>query len=196
MGNLKSVGNAVERVGGRPEIVGTCGTLGQYDRLILPGVGAFPEAITNLETNGMRQALQEFVTRGRPILGICLGMQLMCRCSDEGGNHEGLGLLDFEVVKFASVNAMRVPQIGWNTVLQEKEHEIFRGLNKSFDVYFLHSYYAKLTPDAGLLGSTEYGVRYASVIGKNNIVAMQFHPEKSSNVGIMLLSNFLSWSPN
>ncbi len=196
MGNLKSVGNAVERVGGKPVAIDTPDTLDRYDRLILPGVGAFPEAIANLEAKGMNQALHEFVIRGAPILGICLGMQLMCRCSYEGGHHEGLGWLDFEVVKFASIGDMSVPQIGWNTVLQEQEHKIFTGINKSFDVYFLHSYYAKLTHDAGVLGSTEYGVRYASVIGRNNIVAMQFHPEKSSNVGMILLSNFLNWSPN
>ena len=191
MGNLKSVANAVEKIGGNPEIVSDPEALKDYDGLILPGVGAFAEAIATLRTQGLDQALDGYVRMGRPLLGICLGMQLMCRSSEEGGIHEGLGWFDARIVRFPDDSGLRIPQMGWNSVCPERPHRIFAGQDEVMDVYFLHSYHAMADDPAEVLGTTQYGVRYASILGRDNLCAMQFHPEKSHHVGLRLLRNFL-----
>ena len=191
MGNLMSVANAVERVGGQAAIVTRPEALADYDHLILPGVGGFAQAIETLRRTGLAEALSAYAESGRPILGICLGMQLMCRSSEEGGKHEGLGWFDLDVVRFPAAPGLRVPQIGWNTVNVQRAHPLFEELEARFDVYFLHSYFARADQSAEVLGITEHGVRYASILGRDNLCAMQFHPEKSHHVGLVLLSNFL-----
>lgn len=191
MGNLKSVANAVEKVGGHPVLVADPGSLAEFDHLILPGVGAFAQAIATLRATGLADALTEYAGSGRPLLGICLGMQLMCRSSEEGGVNAGLGWFDIDVVRFPAEPGLRVPQIGWNTVEVQRAHPLFEGMEDRFDVYFLHSYYARPDQTADVLGMTQHGVRYASMLGRDNLCAMQFHPEKSHHVGLTLLSNFI-----
>lgn len=189
IGNLRSVANAIERAGAAPELVADPESLGAYDRLILPGVGAFAPAIATLRARGLDAALEAYAKCGRPLLGICLGLQLMCRGSDEDGRHAGLGWFAADIVRFPP--GERIPQMGWNTVRIERAHPLVATVAPEFDVYFLHSYYARADDPAEVLGSTEYGVRYASILGRDNLCAMQFHPEKSHHAGLALLANFV-----
>ncbi len=191
MGNLKSVANAVEKIGCQPTIVSQPEALASYDALILPGVGAFGEAIATLRGTGLDQGLGDYYKLGRPLLGICLGMQLMCRSSEEGGMRHGLGWFDARIVRFSADSGLHIPQMGWNAVHPERPHKIFGTLAGDLDVYFLHSFYAAADNPEEVLGTTEYGVRYASILACDNLCAMQFHPEKSHHVGLQLMRNFL-----
>jgi imidazole glycerol-phosphate synthase subunit HisH len=194
MGNLKSVSNAVERMGGVPEIVSEPDTLAGYDRLILPGVGAFTEAIATLRATGLGEAVLSYAHSGRPLLGICLGMQLLCASSTEDGLHEGLGWFRAKIVRFQLVPGIRVPHMGWNTVHVERDHPVFANLERDFDCYFVHSYHATEGEPCHVIGTTMHGVRYPSVLARANVCAMQFHPEKSQPAGLRLLGNFIAAS--
>jgi imidazole glycerol-phosphate synthase subunit HisH len=192
VGNLKSVSNAVERMGGVPEVVSDPVSLARYERLILPGVGAFREAIATLRATGLGEAVLSYARSGRPLLGICLGMQLLCASSSEAGLHEGLAWFDAKIVRFEEVSGIRVPQMGWNTVRVERDHPVFANLEREFDCYFLHSYHATEGDSDDVIGTTSHGVRYPSVLARANVCAMQFHPEKSQPPGLRLLANFIA----
>lgn len=191
MGNLRSVQNAVAEVGYESDFVTDPENLLKYDRLILPGVGSFGDAIENLRAIGMDEALNNYKRTGRWLLGICLGAQLMCQSSSENGDNKGLGWFNAHVRPFSSKHGIRVPHMGWNEVHNCREHHVTNGLRSGCDVYFVHSYYIKCETPNEILGETIYGDRFASMIARDNLIGMQFHPEKSQHIGLALLKNFL-----
>lgn len=197
MGNLLSVFHAVEMVGFDATFCKTPDDLNACEHLILPGVGAFGDCMLNLKQSGLLDGLNSLVLdQGRPILGICLGMQAMARRSTEGGAHEGLGWFDADVIRLTpSDPALRVPHVGWNGVDFTRDHPVCRGIPEGADFYFVHSYWANCDASDQILGTCEYGGRVTAAIARDNIVATQFHPEKSQEHGLKLLENFLLWRP-
>ncbi|WDL75052.1 imidazole glycerol phosphate synthase subunit HisH [Helicobacter winghamensis] len=190
VGNLASVKNAVLRLGEKVEIESNPYNLKNYDRLILPGVGAFGDAMEHLCNSGMQEAVLEFAKSGKPLLGICLGMQLLFQKSYEFGEHFGLGLLEGEVVKFNFDNSVKkIPHMGWNVVHKKMESPLLQDLDSIFYLYFVHSFYVKNLENA--VGVSNYGVDFASIVQKENIFGIQSHPEKSHNVGLRILKNFI-----
>ena len=197
MGNLLSVFHAVEMAGFDAEFCKTPEDLDACEHLILPGVGAFEDCISHLAQSGLIEKLNDLVLNtGRPILGICLGMQAMARRSMEGGEHQGLGWFEADVVRLTpSVPALRVPHVGWNSVDFGRDHPVCRGIPKEADFYFVHSYWANCDQANQVLGTCEYGGSVTAALARDNIVATQFHPEKSQEHGLKLLENFLRWRP-
>lgn len=197
MGNILSVQNALEYLGAKVKVCNHPEGLAGLDRLILPGVGAFGDCINNLKTKGFVDALNDFVVkRGRPIYGICLGMQVMAKMGYESGKDEGLGWFDAEVVRLTPSNPkLRIPHVGWNNVTFRKKCDVFKDLPDSPDVYFVHSYYMKCNNEGDLAATFDYEGSFTAAVLKNNIVASQFHPEKSQDYGIVILKNFLDWNP-
>jgi len=192
MGNLRSVQNALEEIGQPAALVSDPAQVAGFEKIIIPGVGAFGEAMENLRSAGMDSALKDHVAAGRPLLGICLGMQLICRKSYEDGEHEGLGWIDAEVRHFPPAEGLKVPHMGWNAVDHEASHPLLKEVASGADVYFVHSYYVDCAETADSLGTTEHGLRFTSVVGHDNVYGMQFHPEKSQHVGMQLLRNFVA----
>ncbi len=197
MGNLLSVFHAVEAVGGAATICRRPEEVARVPRLILPGVGAFRDCMANLRRAGFVEVLQQTVIQERkPILGICLGMQVMARRGFEGGECPGLGWLDAEVVRLQPADAaLRIPQIGWNQVEWRSECALFGGLAAPADFYFVHSYSMRCAWDGDVLATCDYGGPVTAAVGRDNIFATQFHPEKSQEHGLRLLQNFLGWTP-
>ncbi len=190
IGNIRSIMNAVSDVGGKPELAVHPERLNDFDKIILPGVGAFPEAIENIRKTGLDKALDDFLHTGKDVLGICLGMQLMCRSSSEGGDQKGLGWFEADVVLFPEELKFPVPHMGWNSVTFVKQSSLVDGIESECDFYFLHSYYMECK-DEYIIGYTEYGKKFASVVRQENTWGAQFHPEKSQNAGIKMLANFI-----
>lgn len=191
MGNLRSVSNAVQAVEAQPGFISDPDGLKAFDRLILPGVGAFPDAIRRLRETGMDQALDDQVKSGKPILGLCLGMQLMCSGSEEGGYSRGLCWFDADVRLFPDRLNLKIPHIGWNNLLLTKPHPLFRDLPAEPDVYFAHSYRVECHRQEDILAWCDYGGSFAAVIGRSNVFGMQFHPEKSQRAGLAFFRNFI-----
>jgi glutamine amidotransferase len=190
MGNLYSVCNSFGAVGIKTEIISTPKSIFKFDKLILPGVGAFGDAMEELSARGLKNAIKEFVLLGKPLLGICLGMHLLLDKSEESKGVEGLGIISGEVKKFSS--KLKCPHIGWNEIEKSKRtSQLFRGLNKDIYAYFCHSYFVKPLQKSVVLAETEYGIRFASMIGRGNIYGLQFHPEKSQAIGLTMLKNFI-----
>lgn len=197
MGNLLSVSHAVEWAGGIIRICRTPKDLANMERIVLPGVGAFRDCMRNLKERGLIDILHEVVLgEKRPILGICLGMQVMARKSFEGGEHPGLGWLEADVVRLRPDDpSLRVPQIGWNDVTFQRDSALFKGLPERPDFYFVHSYYMQCDKPVDVLATCDYGGAVTAAVGRDNIVATQFHPEKSQDYGLRVIENFLSWRP-
>jgi glutamine amidotransferase len=194
MGNLRSVQKALECLGYPAQITSDPEVVRRAGKVILPGVGAFADAMARLRESGLDEALRHFVATGRPLLGICLGLQLLFSRSHEDGLHEGLNLLAGEVVRFASDPRLKVPHMGWNTLrLQQPACPLFRGLPSEPAVYFVHSYYAVPEDPAIVAATADYPAPFAAVVWKDNLVATQFHPEKSQRVGLQMLANFARW---
>lgn len=195
--NLHSVRHALETVGAEVMLARTPEDILAAERIVLPGVGAFAQCVTSLRASGLMQALHEAVfDRGRPLLGICLGLQVMARDSEEGGLHAGFGWIPGSVRLISSALAgMKVPHVGWNEVLLSRSSELFKGLRADPTFYFVHSYH--FVPDAAeiLAATTEYGGPITAAIQRDNLFATQFHPEKSQQNGLRLLENFLAWKP-
>lgn len=193
MGNILSVKNAVEMLGDDAILCREPQELKDTTKLILPGVGAFGDCIRNLTTKGFTEALHtEVLVNKKPILGICLGMQVMAKRSFEGGVHAGLGWFDAEVVRLGSKNpALRVPHVGWNSVTFREGHFLAAGLPPSPDLYFVHSYFMSCRTQEDVVATCEYGEPVTAAVQKENIVATQFHPEKSQDYGLKILLNFL-----
>lgn len=192
MGNLASVYNACHLLDAKAHIIKDPNELKNYSRIILPGVGAFGDAIFNLEQTGMKEAVLEYAKSGKPMFGICLGMQLLFDSSQEFGNHKGLGLIEGEIVKFDKSKMhedFKIPHMGWNTI-QNKPNILFDGLENPY-LYFVHSYHAQ-TQDCNVIGYTQYGYQFPSAVNKDNIYGIQPHPEKSHDKGISILKNFMS----
>lgn len=196
MGNLLSVFNAFEMIGAAARICRQPEELAGVERIVLPGVGAFRDCIANLSERGFVEALGDARRTGTPIMGICLGMQVMARRSFENGETEGLGWIPADIRKLTpNEPGLRVPQIGWNEVGHREGSPLFRGLPKSPDLYFVHSYHMVCDDAACVEATCDYGGPVTAAIRHANVVATQFHPEKSQDLGIRILENFLSWNP-
>ncbi|KHL94128.1 imidazole glycerol phosphate synthase [Paenibacillus sp. IHB B 3415] len=191
MGNLHSVSKAVERLGYTSLVTADAGEILAADSVILPGVGAFGDAMEHLRASGMDVVVKAAAEAGQPLLGICLGMQLLFSSSEEHGEHKGLDLLPGSVVRFAPRDGYKVPHMGWNKLgFLQPASPLLTGLEEGH-VYFVHSYHVLAGSDSDLLAVTDYGHPVTAVVGRNNVYGMQFHPEKSGELGIKLLGNFL-----
>jgi len=188
MGNLRSVEKALEHVGATATITHDAGAIRDADGLVLPGVGAFPRAMERIAERGLDQLIAERHQAGVPILGICLGLQLLFDSSTELGGADGLGLLDGPVAGLAA-DGLKVPHIGWSPVRWEQESRLTEGIASETPFYFVHSFTPEPEP-AELLGSAAYGARFACAAQRGNVFGVQFHPEKSSAAGLRLLANF------
>lgn len=191
MGNLHSVSKAVERLGYKPLVTGEREEILAADGIILPGVGAFGDAMEQLRETSLDSVMKEAAKSGKPLLGICLGMQLLFSRSEEHGKFEGLDILPGSVVRFTGGD-YKVPHMGWNSLQFEKrEHPLFAGLEEGH-VYFVHSYHVLPEVQADLLAVTDYGQPVTAIVGRDSVYGMQFHPEKSGELGMSLLRNFLA----
>ncbi len=198
MGNLASVINAFAKVGVDATLESDPSKLNQYDKLILPGVGAFGDAMDHLKENGMDEAIREFAATGKPLLGICLGMQLLFESSEEFGTTQGLGLIPGKVIAFDESkfdHPQKVPHMGWNELFQQnvgaspRGCPLFDGLPDDFYLYFVHSFHA-VCDDKYAIGKTHYGYEFVSAVQNDNIYGIQPHPEKSHENGLKIIENF------
>jgi glutamine amidotransferase len=194
MGNLASVINAFKKVGANAKVESNPSKLAEYDKLILPGVGAFGDAMGHLKSNGMDEAIKDYVSLGKPLLGICLGMQLLFESSKEFGSNDGLGLIPGKVVAFDENrfdHPLKVPHMGWNELFCKglTSSKLFDGLNRDFYLYFVHSYHA-VCDDKFAIGKTYYGYEFVSAVQNENIYGIQPHPEKSHENGLKIIENF------
>jgi imidazole glycerol-phosphate synthase subunit HisH len=193
MANLRSVQNGFAAAGHAARIISTADEVRHVDRLVLPGVGAFADAIATLRQHGLDQAIIRFIDSGKPFLGICLGLQMLFDVGYEDGEHTGLGILRGQCERFTvdtQVPALKVPHMGWNQLDFRTPSPLLRGLNDGCHVYFVHGYHAVATDTNIIATTTEYGPAFVSSIWRDNIVATQFHPEKSQKIGLTMLNNF------
>lgn len=193
MGNLASVKNAFAKLGKDTVVESDPDKFKNYDKLILPGVGAFGDAMEHLRERDMIQALREYAKSGKYMLGICLGMQLLFESSDEFGEHEGLGLIEgdvraFDTSKFSE--SLKVPHMGWNKVFT-KEHKLFDNLDEQHYLYFVHSFHVNCKNDSDIIATTNYGYDFTSAVASQNVMGLQPHPEKSHKNGLAILDNFI-----
>lgn len=192
MGNLRSVQKAIEKVGGTAKISSDGAEIADAEKLILPGVGAFGDAMAELRRRNLDQPIRDFIDSGRPFLGICLGLQLLFQRSFEHGEHEGLAVLDGEVVRFDLPNQYKVPHMGWNTVSKRCDAPILNETPDGTHFYFVHSYYVVPTDPSVIALESDYGGRFCAMVRRDNLFATQFHPEKSQSDGLKLLHAFES----
>ena len=193
MGNLASVQNAFAKLGEEAVVESDPLKFKEYDKLILPGVGAFGDAMEHLKERNMVDALKEFASSTKPMLGICLGMQLLFESSEEFGEHEGLGLIKGHVVRFDNAKfsePLKVPHMGWNRMFT-KEHPLFKSLDENHYLYFVHTYHVVCDDKNDIIGTTGYGYEFTSAVAHNNIMGIQPHPEKSHTNGLKILQNFI-----
>jgi glutamine amidotransferase len=191
MGNLHSVSKAVERLGYECVVTGEAEQILAADSVILPGVGAFGDAMEQLRESGLDLVVKQVAAGEQPLLGICLGMQLLFSSSEEHGSHEGLDILSGSVVRFAPRDGYKVPHMGWNKLsFTQSQSPLVAGLDEGH-VYFVHSYHALVANESDLLAVTDYGYPVTAIVGRDHVFGMQFHPEKSGELGIKLLGNFL-----
>ncbi|MCL4440930.1 imidazole glycerol phosphate synthase [Desulforamulus profundi] len=189
MGNLRSVQKAFQRVGCQAEIVQDPAAVEAAPAVVLPGVGAFADAMENLKKSGMIEAIHRAINSGKPFLGICLGQQLLFESSVEFGTTRGLGIFPGTVKRFPGGD-LKVPHMGWNQVEIAKPSPLLEGVPAGAAFYFVHSYYVEPADPELAVTLTEYGLKFASVVGRNNVFGIQFHPEKSSTLGLRILENF------
>lgn len=203
MGNLRSVCKAIEHVAPGKSVVITSDpeVVARAERVVFPGQGAMPDCMRELDARGLREAVVQ-AAASRPFLGICIGQQMLFEHSEEG-NVPGIGILPGEVVRFPGRGAMvgadgchlKVPHMGWNEVIARNQHPLWRGIAPASRFYFVHSYYVVPAVAADIAADTDYGLRFTSAVARDNIFAVQFHPEKSAQAGLMLLENFVGWKP-
>ena len=194
-GNIKSVEKALQFLGQEVVITSDRETIMNADKAILPGVGAFGDAMNKIRERGLEEVIHDFVDTGKPFLGICLGLQLIFEKSEESPEATGLGLLKGTITKIPTeVNGVsqKVPQIGWNNIVVNPDSKLLAGLGENPYVYFVHSYYLKAENSDEVAATTEYGVKIDCAVEKGNVMATQFHPEKSSEVGLKILTNFIN----
>ena len=192
MGNIRSVVKAVERYTDKVRVSQEPSSIDTSDALIMPGDGAFGQAMENLGKLKWIEPLKDFLDNNGYFLGICLGYQLMFSSSEEFGFHKGLGIIPGEVVRF-NTPGLKVPHMGWNEVEICGDSKFLEGINSSSYFYFIHTYYPELKDREWILGEVEYGVRFPCIVGKGNIIATQFHPEKSHNIGLQIIENFVKY---
>ncbi len=194
MGNLRSVQKGIERVGGQARISCDPQEIRDADRLILPGVGAFGDAMAEINRRGLADPIRDFVQSGRPFLGICLGLQLLFDRGYEHGEHEGLGIIAGDVVRFELPAGMKVPHMGWNTVIKKSDPPILAEIPDGTHFYFVHSYYVRPTDPSVVALQCNYGIDFCAMVWRDNVFATQFHPEKSQADGLKLLGAFANLS--
>jgi glutamine amidotransferase len=188
-GNLRSVQRALEAVGERPRVTPDPRDVERAEALVLPGVGSAQDCMRKLAVRGLIEPLREYAASGRPFLGVCVGLQLLYDGSEEGGGVECLGILPGTIRRFPTQPGLKVPQIGWNSIAVQKSHPILDGIPDATYFYFVHSYYAE-ADSALTVASADYGVDFAAIVARDNVVATQFHPEKSADLGVHLYANF------
>lgn len=203
MGNIRSVYQALRAAAPQADVhvSADAGQIVAADRVVLPGQGAMPDCMRSLRESGLRDAVLEVARRGSPLLGVCVGEQMLFDVSEEGDT-PGLGLLPGKVVRFRLEGRLqddgsrfKVPQMGWNRVHQRRPHALWQGIPDESYFYFVHSYYVQPANEADIVGETEYGVRFTCAVANANIFATQFHPEKSAEAGLTLYRNFVHWNP-
>ena len=192
-GNLRSVEKALVSLGYEARVTSEPRDVERAAAVILPGVGAAGQIMGSLRGLGLDEAVVDYIASGRPFLGVCMGMQVLFDKSEEDGGQACLGVLRGRVRKLKT--DLKVPHMGWNSVSQKGQHPMWAGVPDESYFYFLHSYYPNPEDESSVIGETEYGVTFASVLARDNIVATQFHPEKSGATGLRMYGNFLSWSP-
>ncbi len=201
MGNLRSVSKALEHVAADKNVVVTSNPqeIAEAGRVVFPGQGAMPDCVRELDSRGLREAVIK-ASVSKPFLGICIGLQLLFDHSEEG-NADGLGIFSGQVIRFSSSDMhdahghkLKVPHMGWNQVYQAQMHPLWAGIENGERFYYVHSYYVAPEQEALIAGYSEYPKRFTSVVAKDNIFAVQFHPEKSQHAGLKLLSNFVQWN--
>jgi len=194
-GNIKSVEKALQKLGEETCITRDKDVLLKADKVILPGVGAFGSAMEKIHEYGLYDVIHEIVKKGTPFLGICLGLQLLFEESEESPGVKGLGILPGKIVKIPDQDGtLKIPQIGWNSLRFPNKGRLYAGLEEGCYVYFVHSYYLQAEEFSSVVATTEYGVNIHASVEKDNVFACQFHPEKSSSVGLKILENFLKVS--
>ena len=209
LGNLRSVSKAIESLGAKVKVTGNPKEIAKAEAIVLPGVGAFHQGMKNIKQLGLSEALIDIINQGKPFLGICLGLQLLFTESEEHGIHKGLDIIKGRVIKFTKVS--KIPHMGWNQVkiknlptksgrlhsglmvrrVEPSKVKIFEGIPQNSYFYFVHSYYVQPRDKDIIVGTTKYGVEFTSVIHKDNVWGVQFHPEKSSDAGLKILKNFI-----
>lgn len=195
MGNLRSVQKGFEKVGFDAVVTQDPKAVMEADKIVLPGVGAFADCMRNLEQGGFVEPILKVIRDGRPFLGICLGLQLLFTESEEFGLHKGLDVIPGRVVRFPegmeeNGEELKVPHMGWNQICFRRKPLVFDGIEEGSNVYFVHSFYVKPEDEGVIATTTNYGIEFCSSIWKDNIVATQFHPEKSQEIGLKILKNF------
>jgi imidazole glycerol-phosphate synthase subunit HisH len=189
VGNLRSVEKAFTAIGALASVTSDSGAIRAAEKLVLPGVGAFGECARQLRASGLDRLVLEAAEQNRPVLGLCVGLQLMFDEGHEFGVHQGLGLMRGRVVRF-SEQGPHVPQIGWNQIENLKAHPLLDGLSDGAYFYFVHSYHVVAEDETDVVAETEYGIRYPSICARGSVAGVQFHPEKSQDAGLRLLANF------
>jgi glutamine amidotransferase len=193
IGNLRSVQKAFQHVGGEAVFVRTPEEIERADALVLPGVGAFGDCVRCLATSGMWDAVAAWARSERPFFGICVGYQMLFESSEEAPGERGLGIFEGQVRKFSDVAGLKIPQIGWNTLdVRQPEAPLLAGISTGDFVYFVHSYYAAPRDRSLIALETTYGETFASAVARGNLLATQFHPEKSQRAGLRMLKNFVA----
>ena len=192
LGNIGSLNAALESLGYDPTLISKPSDLIGVTHLILPGVGSFNTAIERLKMNELLDEIKNFSSKGCPVLGICLGMQLLAGSGCEGGEIEGLGLIPGKVIPIDAPD-VRLPHVGWNNVTKILDHKLLANIRNDVDFYFVHGYYFLAETKSNILGTSNYGIEFPSVIARDNVIGVQFHPEKSQDNGLRLLDNFCSW---
>ncbi|MCC9602701.1 imidazole glycerol phosphate synthase subunit HisH [Stieleria sp. JC731] len=190
MGNLRSVQKAVQRVGGEAKISSDPHEIADAEQLILPGVGAFGDAMAEINRRDLAQPIRDYCSTGRPFLGICLGLQLLFDEGFEHGSHKGLGILPGEVVRFELPDQYKVPHMGWNTVKKQNECALLSDVDDETHFYFVHSYYVRPADSDVVALTCDYGHEFCAMVSRDNLFATQFHPEKSQANGLQLLRRF------
>ncbi len=193
MGNLRSVQKAFELLGVEAKIIQSAADIRRADKLILPGVGAFADAIALLESSGQADAIKDFINTQRPMLGICLGMQLLMEKGYEDGEHVGLGILPGDCIRFTVDHPpanLKVPHMGWNSVQPREQCSLFKDVAPGTHYYFVHSYFVRPKDARQIAATSDYGGEFTAAICKDNVMAVQFHPEKSQTAGRVILKNF------
>lgn len=194
--NLRSALKALEFVGGDIHVTEEPAAVLQAEKLVLPGVGAFGSGMAAIRARELEDAMREAAGAGTPLLGICIGMQFLFEASEEMGEHRGLGLLSGRVVRFprqvSAGQSLKVPHMGWNEIVHDGRHPLLAGVPSGAHGYFVHSYYCRPDRVDEIVATTEYGLAFASVVGRDNVMGIQFHPEKSQSVGLRILRNFVT----
>ena len=190
-GNIRSVEKALVRLGQDVKITGDPEEILSADKVILPGVGAFGDAMAQIRSRGLEEVIHRAVERNTPFLGICLGLQLLFEHSGEAPGVEGLGILKGDILRIPEADGLKIPHMGWNSLHLENNGRLFQGVPENSYVYFVHSFYLKADDETIVKASTEYGTHIHASVEQGNVFACQFHPEKSSEVGLKILKNFV-----